>query len=53
MRDTVKQADRLAAIRLHYRLHYMLNTHLEDQGIATRRPSAPPPAYQPPRRSAY
>ncbi|MFC7478283.1 hypothetical protein ACFQS7_28355 [Dankookia sp. GCM10030260] len=49
MRDTVKQADRLAAIRLHY----MLNTHLEDQEIATRRPSAPPPAYQPPRRSAY
>ena len=49
MRDTVKQTDRLAAIRLHY----TLNTHLEDQGIATRRRSAPLPAYQPPRRSAY
>jgi hypothetical protein len=49
MRDTVKQTDRLAAMRLHH----TLNAHLEDQGIATRRPSAPPPAYQPPRRSAY
>jgi hypothetical protein len=36
MRDTVKQADRLAAIRLHY----TLNAHLEDQGITTRWPSA-------------
>ena len=49
MRDTVKQTDRLATIRLHY----TLNTHLEYQGIATRRPSAPLPAYEPPRRSAY
>jgi hypothetical protein len=31
MQDTVKQADRLAIIRLRY----LINTHLEDQGIST------------------
>ena len=31
MRDTAKQADRLAAIRLRY----TINTHLEDQGLTT------------------
>ena len=34
MRDTTKQAERLAAIRLRY----TINTHLEDQGVT--RPTA-------------
>jgi hypothetical protein len=31
MRDTTRQAERLMAIRLRY----TINTHLEDQGVAT------------------
>ena len=31
MRDTARQVDRLAAIRLRY----TINTHLEDQGLTT------------------